>query len=348
MLTTLLSFATAFLPSQLRIALLRRFNGAVIGAGAHLAIGAVVQAESIEIGPGARIGPLTYVRARRLVMGPRSSIGGLCRVTAHDFELGPQARLSQMVEVNGDVRDPHARFRAGMASWVFQRCFIDLNRPVELGRNVGVGGSSFLFTHGVWLSAAHGFPTSRAAVTIGDDTWLPWRCFVMPGVKIGSRVIVGAQSVVNRDLQDDVVAAGAPAKVVRTPSAALLSYRERRAILAELLAEFAERGDNGSLSEDDQGRVLLTVDRMPVAVLNTESCSIADTTSLNIIWSPRPPAEYRRARLYCVEDFHCSPWLELSDRQRQLLDSFRSKGLRAYPVDEVEWAPRDRLAAAGE
>lgn len=52
-------------------------------------------------------------------------------------------------------------------------------------------------------------------VTIGDDCWLGANVVVCPGVKIGSGVVVGAGSVVTRDLPDNVFAAGNPCRVIR-------------------------------------------------------------------------------------------------------------------------------------
>lgn len=54
-----------------------------------------------------------------------------------------------------------------------------------------------------------------APVVIGDDVWLGANVVVLRGVRIGRGVIVGANSVVTRDLPDFAIAAGAPARVLR-------------------------------------------------------------------------------------------------------------------------------------
>ena len=56
---------------------------------------------------------------------------------------------------------------------------------------------------------------SRGPVTIGDNCWFGTNCVVTSGVTIGDRTVVGANSVVTRDLPAGVVAAGAPAKVIK-------------------------------------------------------------------------------------------------------------------------------------
>jgi maltose O-acetyltransferase len=52
-------------------------------------------------------------------------------------------------------------------------------------------------------------------VTIGDDVWIGGGAIICPGVTIGSRTVIGAGSVVTRDIPDDVFAAGNPCHVIR-------------------------------------------------------------------------------------------------------------------------------------
>lgn len=51
-------------------------------------------------------------------------------------------------------------------------------------------------------------------VTIGDDVFIGVNSIILPGVNIGSRVVVAAGSVVTRDIPSDVVVAGNPARVI--------------------------------------------------------------------------------------------------------------------------------------
>ena len=52
-------------------------------------------------------------------------------------------------------------------------------------------------------------------ITIGEDCWLGGGGVVCPGVTIGDRAVVGAGSVVTRDIPADSVAAGNPARIIR-------------------------------------------------------------------------------------------------------------------------------------
>jgi len=55
----------------------------------------------------------------------------------------------------------------------------------------------------------------RAPVTIGRDVWIGANCVILPGVTIGEGAVIGAGSVVVRDLPPFVIAAGTPARVIR-------------------------------------------------------------------------------------------------------------------------------------
>jgi acetyltransferase-like isoleucine patch superfamily enzyme len=58
--------------------------------------------------------------------------------------------------------------------------------------------------------------TEARPVIIGEGSWLGINVVVLPGVTIGMGCVVGANSVVTRDLPDYSVAAGAPARVLRS------------------------------------------------------------------------------------------------------------------------------------
>ena len=57
--------------------------------------------------------------------------------------------------------------------------------------------------------------TSKGPVRIGSNCWFGVNCVVTEGVTIGDHCVIGSNSVVNSDLPDGVIAAGAPARVIK-------------------------------------------------------------------------------------------------------------------------------------
>lgn len=85
---------------------------------------------------------------------------------------------------------------------------------IEIGERAVVAQEAYLST------GSHDFsdpalPLVVAKITIGQDAFVGSRAFVMPGVTIGARAIVGACSVVTHDVPENVVAAGNPCRVLR-------------------------------------------------------------------------------------------------------------------------------------
>jgi len=58
--------------------------------------------------------------------------------------------------------------------------------------------------------------TIRASTEIGDNVWICAGVTIVVGTNIGKNSIIGANSVVTRDIPDNIVAAGTPAKLIKT------------------------------------------------------------------------------------------------------------------------------------
>lgn len=88
---------------------------------------------------------------------------------------------------------------------------------VKIGANVQFAPNVSLYTagHPIHPVARNSGYEYGIGITIGDNVWLGGNVVVVPGVNIGNNVVVGAGSVVTRDLPDNVVAVGNPARVVK-------------------------------------------------------------------------------------------------------------------------------------
>lgn len=88
--------------------------------------------------------------------------------------------------------------------------------PVRIGRFTLIGPAVQIYT------AMHPFDAAERRkaeygkpVTIGEDVWIGGGAIVLPGVSIGARTVIGAGSVVTRDVPEGVFAAGNPCRVIR-------------------------------------------------------------------------------------------------------------------------------------
>ncbi len=88
---------------------------------------------------------------------------------------------------------------------------------ITIGDDVQIGPNVQLLTPTHPTQASLRLDKWEAAepITIGANVWLGGGVIVLPGVVIGDNTVVGAGSVVTRDLPADVVAIGSPARVTR-------------------------------------------------------------------------------------------------------------------------------------
>lgn len=107
--------------------------------------------------------------------------------------------------------------KIGKNCYIGSFCYIDGHAGLEIGDNVSLAPGVKIFTD----SGPNGgelqriYPIQEGKIKIGNDVWLCANVSVLPGVTIGNRVIVGANSVVHSDIPDGVIVKGNPAKVVK-------------------------------------------------------------------------------------------------------------------------------------
>lgn len=89
--------------------------------------------------------------------------------------------------------------------------------PVTIGNHVMIGPNVGIYTAGHPIDfelreqeLEYAFP-----VTIGDHVWIGGNVCIMPDVTIGNNVVIGAGSVVTKNIPDNVIAVGNPCKVLR-------------------------------------------------------------------------------------------------------------------------------------
>jgi len=85
--------------------------------------------------------------------------------------------------------------------------------PIEIGARSTIAQEVYLSTGSHDFSRT-GIPLVTGKITVGEDVFIGARAFVMPGITIGDRSVIGACSVVTKDVPADSIAAGNPCRVL--------------------------------------------------------------------------------------------------------------------------------------
>lgn len=105
----------------------------------------------------------------------------------------------------------------GENGFINYNCIILDTAEIRLGKNVLIGPNVQLYApmHPInYQERATGVEYGKP-ITIGDDCWIGGGAVICPGVTIGNRCIVGAGTVVVKDVPDDTIVGGNPARVIR-------------------------------------------------------------------------------------------------------------------------------------
>lgn len=149
-----------------------------------------------------------------------------CVSLGHRVHLNDHCWISVLTENRETGKPPVAlqpELRIGDGCYIGRFGTLACIDRVTLGRDVMISDRVFIG------DAAHGFVradlpiceqymASKGPVEIGDGTWIGIGVAVLPNVRIGRNCVIGANSVVTRDVPDCCVAAGNPARVIRCHS----------------------------------------------------------------------------------------------------------------------------------
>jgi acetyltransferase-like isoleucine patch superfamily enzyme len=148
---------------------------------------------------------------RRARTGAQPTVIGRPRVEATDLVIGDHFRLCS--NYRRTFISGWGRMRLGDRVFINSGAVVFSVLEIEIGDDVAIANEAYITdtdSHGV-----EGRQPRDAPVRIGSGSWVGARAIVLPGVTVGRRCVIGAGAVVTRDVPDDSLAGGNPARVLR-------------------------------------------------------------------------------------------------------------------------------------
>ena len=135
-----------------------------------------------------------------------------------DFSMGDYGTIHNNTFLTG-----YKNCKFGHNCWIGQNSIINATDNLSVGNNCGIGAYSKIWTHAAWGELLLGckiavgipdFESKSGKVTIGDDFWGIGQITISPGVKIGNKVIALTNSLITKDIPDNTIVGGIPAKPI--------------------------------------------------------------------------------------------------------------------------------------
>ncbi len=166
------------------------------------------------------IAPKASVSHHDLRLGKHVYLGD--NVIVSGLPDGGEVRLDDRVQLYGNTfveTGLGAKVHIGESTHIQPGCHIHaMLSDITIGKSVEIAADCafYSYNHGMAL----GRPImeqpleSKGGISIGDGAWLGHRVTVLQGVNIGAGAVIAAGSVVTRDIPENAIAAGVPAKVI--------------------------------------------------------------------------------------------------------------------------------------
>ena len=176
----------------------------------------------------ARLAPCGFISPRATFFGDRIELGA--NVFIDDGVLIYQdppdcgtVEIGDRAKIHGDTHievGPGGAVHIGAGTSIHRGCQIEsYQAPIHIGRRVEIAPRCAFqsFDHGMAPERPIGEQplTTKGPIIIEDDAWLGHGVIVLSGVRIGKGAVIGAGSVVTRDVPAGAIAVGVPARVVR-------------------------------------------------------------------------------------------------------------------------------------
>lgn len=136
------------------------------------------------------------------------------------FQMGKNPVIEYHVRLSRTHHQKASRFKAGAHLTLARNAYIDCTGNLEIGDNVIVSAGAEIHTHEHPVEIGWTKPGNKQTIIktlkVGDGVWIGSKAIIMPGVEyIGENAVIGAGSVVTKNVERNCVVAGNPARLIR-------------------------------------------------------------------------------------------------------------------------------------
>jgi len=127
----------------------------------------------------------------------------------HGYDIDPTARISPGVKIiYNDKR--RRKLKIGKNVFIGVNCVLDITKGITIGDDIQIAPNAMIFTHD--SSKDRKNPVEREVV-IREGAYIGAGAIILHGVQIGKNAIVGAGAVVTKDVEENTIVGGVPAKL---------------------------------------------------------------------------------------------------------------------------------------
>lgn len=172
---------------------------------------------------GPLLGKVREVTAARYYLRACTHVGRFVRTAGRPLiqnggtlSIGDRTIIQSTIVRSELLAYEGGRLEIGPRTWIHYGCSIAAHDLIRIGADCHLGPYTNIIDNAYHEIEDHlTMPPSRPVI-IGDNVWIGTRVIILPGVTIGDRAVIGAGSVVTKDVPPRSVAAGNPARVLRT------------------------------------------------------------------------------------------------------------------------------------
>ena len=150
-------------------------------------------------------------------VGRRPRVYGHPRITNLGImTIGERFRFFSHTVTSEMVAHPRGRIEIGDRVFINYGASLSAHCLVKIGDGCQLGSYACLMDNDYHSVEDREAPGESAPIVLGRNVWLGVRVIVLKGVTIGDNAVIGAGSVVTRDVPANCLAAGVPARVIRS------------------------------------------------------------------------------------------------------------------------------------